>query len=100
MSASECAGSVESSSIFLRGLRTASRAANADETVVLPTPPLPMKNESSATETFYVSHALFLRSRAKRGIPTICTLPAYKKCCHPERLLFGAKDLALSSTQV
>lgn len=42
----EWAGSVEISSMERRVALAARCAAYADETVVLPTPPLPMKNEN------------------------------------------------------
>src|SRR3954451_2277511 len=48
MSAKECAGSVESRRTGRRDF-VAARTAKAEASVVLPTPPLPMKNESSTT---------------------------------------------------
>src|SRR6185312_6479918 len=53
MSASECAGSVDMSSVDCRGWRAARCNASAQETVVLPTPPFPTTNVSLATDGFY-----------------------------------------------
>ena len=53
MSASECAGSVDMSSVDWRGWRAARCNASAQETVVFPTPPFPTTKVSLATDGFY-----------------------------------------------
>src|SRR6476619_6307767 len=53
MSARECAGSVDMSSVDCRGWRAARCSARAQETVVFPTPPFPTTNVSLATDGFY-----------------------------------------------
>src|SRR5579871_1868752 len=53
MSARECAGSVDMSSVDCLGWRAARCSARAQETVVFPTPPFPTTKVSLATDGFY-----------------------------------------------